>query len=178
MTSFAPHFPLAEFQAKSDRALTPTQQEFAAQLSQRLELLRHALGDQPLVITSFLRSDSGTQHAEGTAVDFRRPANVSWQRLTDVALALQHVGFHWGQLIPRYENDAHAHISLPTGQARQAILVETSAGTLVPLTPELYATLPDGVRGAAQAITAAAVVAGIVAAAAAMRALDRDRRAG
>lgn len=170
MTSFAQHFPLSEFQAKSDRPLGATEQEYAAQLSQRLELIRHALGDLAIVLTSYLRVDSDTQHAEGTAIDARKPGSVSRQRLVEVVLALQHVGLTWGQFII-YLDDLHFHISLPTGQARQVVLIESSPGVYEPLTGAMLASVPAGVTAPAPAVNVALAIAGGVAAAVALRSL-------
>jgi hypothetical protein len=179
VTPFTEHFPRSEFQRVSDRALTETEQEYAAQLAQRLELIRHALGDAPIVLTSFVRLDSDTQHREGTAIDARRPAFVSWQRLVETVQQLANAaGLRWGQFIIYPHEDprrSHFHLSLPTGTARQAVLVRVDSGAYVPLTGALLAELPDGVTAPAPAFNVAFFVGGFVAAAAAFQALGNRR---
>jgi len=150
MTTFAQHFPPSEFQAASDRPLGRGELDYAALLSHRLELMRHAFGDRPLVITSYVRTaaetDTGnpSQHRDGSAVDVRRPDWMSWGELVLRVQALQHAGLTWGQFIiyPYETPRQHFHISLPTGAARQQLTVKTGPQSYVPFSQQLAQGFP------------------------------------
>ncbi|MEW5917303.1 MAG: hypothetical protein AB1762_12900 [Gemmatimonadota bacterium] len=149
---FAQHFPASEFQRVSDRALSPGELAYAERLSHRLELIRHALGDVPLVLTSYKRSGAVTdtnepsQHRDGSAVDVRRPEHISWVKLATTVDALQHAGLTWGQVIlyPWETPRQHFHISLPTGTRRQELSVKVAPGDYRPWSVQLASTFPSG----------------------------------
>lgn len=171
---FAQHFPLVEWERASDRPLHSAEKYFAEELSHMLEVIRSALGDRPLVITSFVRTDAvvrttgaRSQHADGTAVDVRKPADISWATLSEVVpAALRTAGKQWGQFIVYpWESPGHFHLSLPTGQARGATLAQNTKDG--PFSAINTLTLPDRVlAGGSAPAPADAGVAAIVAVAA------------
>lgn len=150
MTEFAPHFPFVEFSRQSDMVWGDTELEYAAQLSQLLERFRAALGGGPIVLTSWLRSDSDTQHHEGTAIDARLPPGVTERQVYAASQQLQQAGVKWGQLIFYPYGDRHFHISLPTGVSRNRVMVQLydtggnahDTTAYRDLTPELLAKFP------------------------------------
>jgi hypothetical protein len=165
---FAAHFPFIEFQRRSDRPLGSQEIAYAEQLSHRLEAIRAQLGGTPLVITSFVRTDSvvrttgqRSQHADGSAVDVRRPLAVSWSMLAELApLALRNAGHQWGQFIiyPHEGEPGHFHLSLPTGSARGAILAQAAGGSYVPFGSDVLAGVPETPAGAPSVESVAGVV--------------------
>ncbi len=121
---------------------------YAGQLAQRMEVVRELLGGRPIVLTSFVRSESTTQHREGTAIDFRLPDGVNaWQAAT-MLQGLAGRGVTWGQLIHYpFEGRPHVHLSLPTGVARGAVLVQDATGRYVTLTGQILAAFPQAAGG-------------------------------
>ncbi len=148
MPSFAPHFPLSEFVERSDVIPSDAQIGYAARLSQILEVLRAALGNTPLVITSWIRSDSETQHREGSAVDFRPPQELSQREIYyRVVGAMNEAGLSLGQVIFYPFSDYHVHVSLPTGAARNAVLYADAAEKVyAPVTSDSLAKFPTVAR--------------------------------
>ena len=105
--------------------LTDEAIEYAARLSQLLQRFRVALGNRPILITSWMRSSSDTQHHEGTAVDVLLPPGVTERQVFTVSQQLANAGVRWGQLIfYPYTPARHWHLSLPTGLARNDVLVQ------------------------------------------------------
>lgn len=142
MTGFAANFSLGEFERASKGPLGPGMVAYAARLSHVLQAVRDVLGG-PIVVTSFYRPESTTQHGEGTAVDWRLPPGVSsYLAALKVPQILSKAGITWGQLIfyPWAEN--HVHVSLPTGRSRNALLVQLRDKSYVTLTGTLLASFP------------------------------------
>lgn len=146
---FGAHFPFVEWQRESDRPLGSQEIAYAQQLSHRLEAIRAALDGRPLVITSFVRTDAvvrttgqRSQHADGSAVDVRRPAGVSWEALAELApMVLSEAGLSFGQLIiyPHEGEPGHFHLSLATGSARGQVLAQAPSGAYIPYSRNVLA---------------------------------------
>lgn len=147
MPGFAANFTLREFEAASKGPLSASMRSSAASLSHYLQAARNAFGG-PIVVTSFYRPESTTQHGEGTAVDWRLPPNVTSyrmaQRLPDV---LKAAGLPWGQMIFYPWAEDHVHLSLPTGRARGAVLVQLRDESYVALSSVLLAQFPGAPAG-------------------------------
>jgi len=126
---FAPNFPPAEWSAASERPASDLEWEKAARLSLLLQIARHALGDVPLVITSWLRkTDAGSAHGTGDGVDFRPPRTLSQRDIFDrVTTAFRDSGVQWGELIFYPFSDWHVHVTLyPVGGFRQVLLADAA----------------------------------------------------
>lgn len=143
------NFPLHEWQSVSDRSLTATDLGNAGQLSWRLEVIRRALGDVPMPLTSFIRTGSHGQHGNGTAIDFEpightMSAREVFDRVTAVAASGELGTF--GQLIFYPFSDGHIHLSLRTGTRTNEILIaDATEEHYEAPTPALIASLPGSV---------------------------------
>ncbi len=145
MISFAAHFTLAEFTAKSDRVPDAIEQQKAARLSQLCEVIRHALGDAPLVVTSWLRgADRQSAHLTGDAVDVRPRRDWSQRDIFDaVTTGLQAAGVDWGELIFYPFSDWHIHVTLyPVGGNHEVLIANATETAYATPTAGLIAELP------------------------------------
>lgn len=144
MLSFAAHFTAAEFRRRADREPTAIELEYAARLSQILEVIRRALGDRPLVVTSWIRSDSDTAHRAGHAVDVRPTRELSQRAIFDrVTTALTESGIVWGELIFYPFSDWHIHVTLfPIGGRNEVLIADATESEYSAPTPALIAQLP------------------------------------
>lgn len=141
------HFPLSEWQSVSDRSLTATDLGNAGQLAWRLEIIRRALGDVPMPLTSFIRTGSSGQHGNGTAIDFE-PVNhtMSAREIFDRVMSVVPELGAFGQLIFYPFSDGHIHLSLRTGTRTNEILIADAAEERYEApTPTLIASLPGSV---------------------------------
>lgn len=143
------NFPLAEWQQVSDRALTAKDLAYAASLSWRLEVIRRALGDVPMPLTSYIRTGSEGQHGDGTAIDFEPIGHtMSAREVFDRVTALVASGElgAFGQLIFYPFSDGHIHLSLQTGtRVNQVLIADAKEERYETPTPALIASLPGSV---------------------------------
>ena len=145
MTSFSAHFTLEEFRRASDRAPDAIEQQKAACLSQLLEIVRHALGDAPVVVTSWLRPlDLDSAHRTGDAVDVRPRRDWSQRQIVDAVTAgLRAAGVHWGELIFYPFSDWHIHLTLyPVGGRDEILVADREERVYSALTPAVLDTIP------------------------------------
>jgi hypothetical protein len=161
MTRLTSHFTLEEFQQASDVALTADEHDNAVLLAIKLEGARRALGDQPLVVTSFVRAaDAGSQHRNGEAVDVRPPRTLTQRQIYDALTAAAAVGAlgEFGQLIFYPFSDLHVHVSLPGATRRNEVLIaDADEAHYAPPSPALIASIPGSVLGAGALLLAAGV---------------------
>jgi hypothetical protein len=145
VTSFSAHFTLEEFARKSDRGPDAIEQQKAACLSQLLEIVRHALGDVPLVVTSWIRSDKpASAHYTGDAVDVRPRRDWSQRQIVDaVTDGLRRAGVQWGELIFYPFSDWHIHLTLyPVGGRDEILVADREEQAYAALTPAVLDTIP------------------------------------
>lgn len=135
MISFAPHFTLAEFVRASDRVPDAIEEQKAARLSQLDEIIRHALGDVPLPVTSWIRTGDAGAHDTGDGNDVRPRRDLSQREIVDLVTdALRAAGVQFGELIFYPFSDWHIHITLyPVGGMFQILVADAAEKVYVAL---------------------------------------------
>lgn len=173
--SFAAHFTLEELTRVSDRRPDAVEIQKGARLSQVAEVIRHALGDRPLIVTSWIRADDAeSAHATADALDVRPTRLLSQREIFDrVTAALRESGVVWGELIFYPFSDWHIHFTnYPAGGRNEILIADASASRYVAPSANIIAALPTTAlpfppsERPAVALVALAVGAGLAALAA------------
>jgi len=106
-------------------------------LASQLELVRSALGDVPILISSGYRSDAvniavggaaGSQHRSGLAVDFTAPR---FGTVLQTAKAVAACGVPFDQVIYEFGKWVHLGVAAPDTQAKKQTLSIMVAGQYV-----------------------------------------------
>jgi hypothetical protein len=147
VTSFAANFTLAEFTRASTRAPDAVEVQKAARLSMLLEIIRHATGGEPVIVTEWIapRDRDGPGHPTGDAVDVRLTRKLSQRELVDrVTAALHAAGVQWGELIFYPFTDWHIHLTLyPVGVLNEVLVADSSGKVYSSVTPAVLASFPS-----------------------------------